>query len=307
VRSLPLRLEVSRRAAATAFLVALATAGAAHAQSTGWRPFVSVTPVYQGKGDLDGGGDYSAWSAIVRAGVSGSIGGANRAGLTFNYDYSDYSFSNPAAFGGVAPWGVVQRYGVAAPLFFAVPDAWVLSVVPSVDVLRENGADAGESLNWGGIISATRVFGDGNRVGFGLGVFERIEKTSVFPLLLIDWKLTDRWRLVNPLTAGPTGPAGLELDYRLDSGWNVGLGAAWRTTRFRLSETGPVPNGIGEERALPVFLRATRSLGQGMSLNLYAGVITNGRLRVEDPSGNELREVDFDPAPILGATFSARF
>jgi hypothetical protein len=30
-------------------------------------------------------------------------------------------------------------------------------------------------------------------------------------------------------------------------------------------------------------------------------------LRVEDPDGNGLREVDVDPAPLLGLTFSARF
>jgi hypothetical protein len=112
---------------------------------------------------------------------------------------------------------------------------------------------------------------------------------------------------VNPLPAGPTGPAGLELDYRLDGGWNLGLGAAWRTTRFRLSATGPVPDGIGEERGMPVFLRLTRSLAERTTLHLYAGVVTAGQLRVEDSSGNALREVDFDPSLLLGATLTARF
>ena len=298
--------ERSLRAAAAGFVAALAATGTAHAQ-TDWRPFASIAPVFQGKGDLDGGGDYSAWSAIVRAGVSGDIGGGHRAGLTFNYDYTDYSFSNPAAFGGVAPWNAVRRYGVAAPLTFNVGQGWFLGVIPSADWIHENGADEGESINWGGIVSATRFFADGNRIGVGVGVFQRIEKTSVFPLLLIDWKLSDRWRLVNPLPAGPTGPAGLELDYRFDGGWNVGLGGAWRTTRFRLSESGPVANGIGEERGFPVFLRATRSFGERMSLNLYAGVVTAGQLRIEDASGTRLREVDVDPAPLLALTFSARF
>jgi hypothetical protein len=44
-----------------------------------------------------------------------------------------------------------------------------------------------------------------------------------------------------------------------------------------------------------------------MSLNLYAGLVTAGQLRVEDSSGNELSQVDFDTAPFFGATFSARF
>jgi hypothetical protein len=301
-----MKFEAARGAAAIG-LLALLAAGPVRAQSGGWQPFVSVTPVYQGQGDLDGGGDYSAFNVFLRAGASASIGGLNRAGVTFNYDYADYSFSNPAAFGGVAPWGVVQRYGVAAPLFFGFDSGWIVNVTPSVDWFRENGADWSESLNWGGIVSASRIFPDGNRLGFGLGVFQRIEKTSVFPLIFVDWKLTDRWRVVNPLPAGPTGPAGLELDYRLDGGWNLGLGAAWRTTRFRLSATGPVPDGIGEERGMPVFLRLTRSLAERTTLHLYAGVVTAGQLRVEDSSGNALREVDFDPSLLLGATLTARF
>lgn len=295
----------SRRLAPIA-AAALLAAGAAQAQDSGWRPFASITPIYQGSADLDGGGDYRAVGAIVRAGVAGPIGGSHRGGLTFNYDYTDYSFAGPAAFGGVAPWGKVQRFGMAAPLFFNVSEGWIVNVAPSVDTIRENGASASDALNWGAVISATRWFADGNRIGLGVGVFERIEKTSVFPLLLVDWKISERWRLTNPLTAGPTGPAGLELDYRLDSGWNVGVGAAWRTTRFRLRESAPVPEGIGEERGLPVFLRASRSLGPGIALNLYAGVITNGQLRLEDRNGNRLREVDFGSAPLVAATLTIR-
>jgi hypothetical protein len=300
-----MKLEQTRRAAAAVLLAATAIAGSAQAQGN-WRPSASITPLYVGSSGIDGGGDYSMFGAVVRAGVTGSIGGANLAGLTFNYDYYDYSFSNPAAFGGVAPWNVVRRYGVAAPLMFGVSERWLLSVIPSVDWFRENGADEGEALTWGAVLSASRFFDGGNRLGLGVGIFQRFEKTSFFPLLLVDWKLGDRWRLVNPLSAGPTGPAGLEIDYRLDGGWSLGLGAAWRTTRFRLSETGPVANGIGEERGFPVFLRATRNFGNGIAVNLYAGVVTAGQLRVEDPNGNAVREVDVDPAPLVGVTFSAR-
>jgi len=301
-----MKSKLSLRAVALG-LAALLAGGAAQAQQGSWRPFASVTPLYVGDSGIDGGGDYSMFGAVVRAGVTGSMGGANLAGLSFSYDYLDYSFSSPAAFGGVAPWNVVRRYGVAAPLAFGFSDRWVLGFIPSVDWFRENGADEGEALTWGGVLSATRFFDGGNRLGLGVGVFQRLEKTSVFPLLLIDWKLGDRWRLVNPLPAGPTGPAGLEVDYRFDGGWNVGLGAAWRTTRFRLSESGPVASGIGEERGVPVFLRATRSLAPGLTMNLYAGVVTAGQLRVEDRNGNALREVDTDPAPLVGVTFTARF
>ncbi len=297
------------RTLATALLLALAATAQAQpqAQGPGWRPFASATAAYQGGADLDGGGRYEAWSAIVRAGLLGELGGGTRAGVVLNLDRSDYSFTDPAAFGGVRPWSVVQRYGVAAPLSFAWRDGWSLGLTPSVDWFQEKDARGSDALTWGAIASASRSFGGGDRLGFGLGVFDRLEETSVFPLLIVDWRLSDRWRLTNPLPAGPTGPAGLELDVRLDGGWSLGLGAAWRTTRFRLGETGPAANGIGEERGVPVFLRATRPFGAGTMLYLYAGAVTSGRLRVEDASGTLLREVDFGTAPLFGATLSARF
>jgi hypothetical protein len=300
-------MKTATRLAAILLAVIAFGIGSAPAQETRWRPFLSVTPVYEGDADLDQGGDFSVWRALVRGGVVGELGGGNTAGVTLNYDYNDYSFSNPVAFGGVAPWNIVQRYGVAVPLSFALRDGWSVGFVPSVDSFRENGADTGDSLAWGAIVSATKRFADGNRLGLGVGVYDRIEDTSVFPFLIVDWRFSDRWRLINPLAAGPTGPAGLELDYRFDNDWTLGIGGAWRRTRFRLSESGPVPNGVGEERGLPVFLRATRNLGPQMTLHLYAGVVLAGELRVEDSSGNELRKVDYDPAPLFGVTFTARF
>lgn len=282
---------------------------AVQAQAGGgvFSPNVSLTLVHQGAADLDGGGDYSVRSAILRAGVQGDLGGGRRAGLVFNAGQSDPDFAAPAAFGGVAPWGSVRRYGVSAPLSLTRADGWSFGLAPSVDWMHEKGADGGKSLTWGAIATATRFRADGNRLGFGLAVFDGLEETSVFPLLVVDWRLSPRWRLTNPLPAGPTGPAGLELDYEWGQGWSLGLGAAWRKTRFRLADSGAAARGIGEERGVPVFLRATRSFGAGATLHLYAGAVTAGRLSVEDATGRVLREVDLGTAPLLGATVSARF
>jgi hypothetical protein len=286
----------------------LAVTGSVHGGEAGeWQEFVSLTPVYQGNADLDRGGDFSVGGGILRAGVSKDLGGGNRAGVTLTYDYLDYSFSSSGAFGRVAPWNIVQRYGVSAPLSFAVGDGWSVGVAPSVDWFKENGANTGDSLTWGATVSGSRRFERGNRLGLGVGVFDGIEKTSVFPFLVVDWRFGDRWRLTNPLPSGPTGPAGLELGYHFDGGWTAGVGMAYRVLRFRLSETGPVRKGIGEESGVPVFVRVTRNFTDHMALHLYGGVVANGRLRVENSSGDLVREEDFDPAPLFGATFVGRF
>jgi hypothetical protein len=295
------------RLAAPLLAALVASAPPSSAQESRWQPFVSFTPIYEGTGDFDRGGDFSTWGAIVRAGALGQFSPGVSGGVTFNYDYFDYSFSSPTAFGGTAPWSIVQRYGVAVPLSLALRDDWLVGFAPTLDWLRENGADTGDASSWGAILSATKLFAGGNRLGLGVGVYDRIEKTVAFPFVIVDWRLSDRWRLINPLPAGPAGGAGLELDYVLDGGWTIGVGGAWRSARFRLSESGPVPNGVGEERGAPLFLRATWEFGRNISLHLYAGAVVAGEVRVDDPSGNRVQSDDFGTTPFLAATFAARF
>ncbi len=290
--------------AATILAATLMLASGACAQ--GWSPFFSVTPLWQGNTDIDDGGDFEVRGVLSSAGVRGGFGAGHSAGLTLHYNYFDYDFSDRTVFGG-APWGNVQRIGFSVPLVFNGGYGWFYGVTPSVDWLRENGADWSESLAYGGIFSATRVFAPDRRLGFGLGIYDRIEETSVFPFLAVDWRLNERWRLVNPSPTGPAGPAGLEIDYRFDNGWNLGLGAAYRSQRFRLSENGPVPDGVGEEKGVPVFLRASTDFSDNGSFYLYSGAIVAGDLRVEDANGNKLREESFDPAPLFGATLLMGF
>ena len=286
----------------------LAVAGSAQgAAPDPWQSFASATAVYQSGANLDQGGDYRTSGVILRGGMAYDFGAGNRAGVTLNYDYLDYSFSSARAFGSVAPWNIVQRYGVAVPLSLGVGDGWVLGFAPSLDWVKENGANAGDSLIWGATVSGVRQFAGGNRLGLGAGVYSRIEKTSAFPFLIVDWRFNERWRLVNPLPSGPTGPAGLELDYRFDGDWTAGIGAAYRSLRFRLSDSGPVRSGIGEESGVPVFVRVTRSMGNEMTLHFYGGVVAGGKLRVENSSGDKVREENFDPAPLFGLTFVGRF
>jgi len=276
------------------------------AQDSGWRSFASVSPVFE-DASLASGGDASVGGVIVRLGTSREFGGGARVGLTVNYDYFDYSFDNPVAFGGVAPWGKLYRYGASMPVSFAMGEGWVLGITPSFDWFKESGAASSDALAWGATMTAVKVFADGNQLGLGVAAFDRIEETSVFPFPIVNWRFDRHWRLINPLAAGPTGPAGLELNYEFDSGWALGLGAAWRKTRYRLSESGPVASGVGEISGAPIFLRARLDLGRSSTLNLYGGVIAGGTLRVEGPSGNLVREDDFDLAPLVGFNFVSRF
>ena len=80
-----------------------------------------------------------------------------------------------------------------------------------MDFAGASGAETGESLSYGAVLSAAYAFGPDLMVGLGAGVFERLDQSEVFPYVVIDWKINDRLRLTNPFRAGPVGPAGLEL------------------------------------------------------------------------------------------------
>ncbi|MBS1178601.1 MAG: hypothetical protein H6R06_3013 [Proteobacteria bacterium] len=287
-------------------MTAACLASAAQAQAPAARSFVSVSPVFE-EADFDEGGDFSVGGVILRAGTSTGFGEGRRIGLTLNYDYFDYSFDDPVAFGGAAPWQVVQRYGFAVPLSFALQDGWSVGVSPQMDWFRENGAKTSDALVWGATATAVKRFDDGNLLGLGLAAFSGIEESKFFPFPIVSWQLSPRWRLVNPLAAGPTGPAGLEIDYLADGGWTIGVGAAWRSTRYRLSQSGPVANGVGEISGAPVFLRVSRDFAGAYTLNLYAGVVAGGQIRIEDSNGRKLVEEDFDTSPIVGANLTLRF
>lgn len=277
----------------------------AHAQDAR-SSFASITPMWQGNSDFDNGGDFEATAILVRLGTRTSFGDGNSGGITLQYDAIDYDFSRATPL-GAAPWGNVQRIGLNLPFAFRGEGDWTYGVTPSVEWARENGADWSDSLVYGAMFTATRSFAPDKHLGLGVGAYSHIEENRLVPLIIVDWSLNERWRLVNPLPAGPAGPAGLELDYRFDNGWNLGFGAAYRSVRFRLSEDGPVRNGVGEESGVPVFLRASTNFGNSSSFFVYAGAIVSGELRVENSNGTGLRDESFDTAPLFGATFSTRF
>lgn len=202
----------------------------------------------------------------------------------------------------------MQRYGVSLPLSFALEDGWSIGVAPSVDWFLEDGAKSdSDAMVWGASLSAVKRYANGNVLGVGLAAFSGIEDNRFFPFPIVNWQLSPNWRLINPLPAGPTGPAGLELDYLIDGNWSVGAGVAWRSSRYRLDQNGPTPNGIGEISGAPVFVRVRRDFGPGVTLNVYAGVVAAAEVSVEDAQGRVLRQDDLSTGPILGANLTLRF
>ena len=270
-------------------------------------PSGGVSAYYQFESGLDDGGDFSVVGAQTSLDVLHQVSREFAAGVSLRYGYEHWDFSGtPSAFGGV-PWGDVHRPSVGLVFSYVPNDEWRFLAVPTVQWAYEQGASTGDALMGGAILAATRRFSPSLSLGFGVGVFDELEKTQAFPFVLIDWQINERLKLGNPFRAGPAGGAGVELTYTIDDAWEIAAGGTWRNYRFRLDRDGPQPGGIGESRGIPLFLRTSYALTRDARLDLLAGVVVGGKLTVMDPDGNDVAENDYDAAPIVGITLRTRF
>lgn len=271
-------------------------------------PIVSLsgTVVEQLDSDFDDGGSYSVSSLLFRANVLQPVSRSTLIGLGFRYDLADYNFSNPDVFGGISPWDKIHSITLSVPIISQFNERWSLFISPSLAFSREFDASWGDSLAYGAVGAFSYSFRTDRKLGLGLGVFDRMNKSRVFPFISVDWNFTDKLRLTNPLRAGPTGPAGLEIAYQIDSNWEFGAGGAYRSFRFRLDDEGIAPDGIGEQRGTLAFARIKRQLGRKLDLNIYAGAVLGGELHLDNANNERLVTAAHGTAPLLAITFNGR-
>lgn len=258
-------------------------------------------------GAVSSGGDFRVSRVFLNADVAGATGPKTMLGFGLTYDLEKYSFSGPPGLTSPAPWGTIHRFGFSPSLGQAFSPGWRLLVAPSIGVAAEDGAEPGDALVYGTVVSAIKTIGPDFSLGLGTGGFRQIDQWRVFPFLSIAWRINDRWRLSNPLRIGPAGPAGLELSYSIGGRWEAGAGGAYRSYRFRLNEDGKVPGGIGEYRGIPLLARLSRLGRDGWRVNLYAGVVLGGKLTLENGCGDTIGSATFDPSPLAGLFVTRTF
>jgi len=268
---------------------------------------VAAGYLYQFGTAIPGGGEFRVSRTFVNADAMGTTGFPAWLGLGLTYDREEYAFSAPSGLSVPAPWGTIHRIGFSPSIIHSISPDWRVLVSPSIGYAGEEGADPGDALVYGVVLSATKTIGPDLSLGLGAGAFRQIERWRVFPFLSVRWRINDRWRLSNPLRVGPAGPAGLELAYSLDENWEAAAGGAYRSYRFRLDEDGTVPGGIGENRGIPLFARLSRTWRHGWRADVYAGVLLGGKLGIENGRGDQVGSASFDPAPLAGLFVTRKF
>jgi hypothetical protein len=268
---------------------------------------VGAAPIYLFPSKVDGGGNLSVFTLIFNADVSKKVNDKLRAGISFTYRYDDYHFSGMDGFRVPFPWSSIHTFSVAVPLFYSLTDKWKIMLIPIGQFTGEDGARFGDALAYGGVAGISYVFGPKLELGLGLAGFYNLAEATIFPYPILRVKISDRIRVSNPFRTSPAGPAGVEISYILNDRWEAGCGWAYRSPRFRLEYNGPIPNGIGEYRNVPIFLRLSYKLLPTVRIDGYGGASFFNKIYINDREGNELYRTKQNVAPLIGASISGNF
>jgi hypothetical protein len=268
---------------------------------------LGVTPIYKFPAKVNGGGTLDTTTLISNAEISKQINQKLRLGLGFSYEFTDYNFSGLTNFPVARPWQEVHRLGFSFPIIYSLADNWKLLVIPTAQFSGENGARWDKAMVYGGAIAVTYAVRPDAVFGLGVGGYATLEEAKFFPFPVVKWQITDRLRLTNPFRTSPAGPAGLELSYAMTKQWAIGIGGSYRSHRFRLDNSGPIPNGIGEYKTIPAFVRLSYQPIPALGIDLYSGVSFLNKLYVDNPNGDNLYHTRHNVAPLVGLGLSGKF
>lgn len=268
----------------------------------------SFSPIYQFESDFDHGGSYSVQRYAFNFDTSTPVTSTLRAGISLGYEFESYDFSGATAFAGADPWSDIHRFSAGLPVSYRMTDSWSFFVSPQVEWYGESGVDNwDDAFGYGAVFAVSYRVSPAFTLGAGAGVFRRTEETKGFPYIAVDWKITEDLRLSNPFRTSPSGPAGLELSWRISDRWEIAAGGAYRSFRFRLDDSGVAPDGVGEQESTVGYARLTYRMGRDLKLDLYGGAAFNGKMRITDRNGNELGSDDFETAPMAALSLTLNF
>ena len=256
---------------------------------------------------LDGGGSFDWYEVGGRVGALRQLTPTVSAGMSLDYSYQKWNWSNPAALGGVKPWAGINTTEIGLNLTYAPTPDLRFSVIPTIEWASESGVGTAGSAIYGGLASVTKTFSPGLTLGLGAGVFREFDKTSALPFLVVNWKITDRLTLRNPLPAGPAGGAGLELEYAATDRWTLGVGGAWRKYRFRLNDSGPFAGGVGQNKMIPVFAWASYAFSRTSAMDIYAFANFAGNVQAQSADKSTTLNTGYKTGVGLAVNFTHRF
>jgi len=265
--------------------------------------------VHQSEADMkDASGGFARDAWFARAAVDYAWSQRDSVGLSVGGGAYIYDFNAESGFGGGEPWHKVNDTRVTLSGRFGIGNKGQLFIVPTVRYNGESGASASDSRTFGIYAAAAWQIRDDLTIGPGFGVFTRLENSArFFPILAIDWAISERWNLSTGRGLASSQGPGLTLSYKLNDDWSFGLTGRFENVEFRLDDKGPEPGGIGRDHSMPLVFSARLMPNDKLNLTVLAGLAVNGELKLKNSDGDTVEETNYDPALLFGAAFEYRF
>ncbi|OHY54869.1 hypothetical protein BEH76_00780 [Shewanella algae] len=262
-----------------------ASTGLLAAEAPTSRYTLSLAAIENADTDIDGGGELGRRSYLLGARGDWQLDERWGLGVSLGYDKLDWDFSALPTNGAsdmafaASQFDSAQRYSASVSLRYTLNRHWSLMLAPQLQYAYSDDVSSSDARSYGVIAGAVHRFDSGNMLGFGVAYLNDISEVRTVPYLLIDWQLSDRWRVGNPFQAGFTGPAGIEFSYRISPEMELGLGSSHRTERILVGEN----EQTLELTEISSFARLGWQLGQGFNLNAYVGYFINPELELSEP------------------------
>ena len=265
--------------------------------------------LHQSESDLtDSSGGFAVDRGFISASLDYGWSFRDSIGISIGGGKSSYEFDDLTSFGGGDPWKKIEDTRVSVTWRFGFGETGSFFLIPTARVEGEKGASSGDSTTYGLLAAAAWRISESLTIGPGLGVFSRLEgSTRFFPMLAIDWDITERWNLSTGRGLAASQGPGLTLGYKLNEDWSLGISGRYEDIEFRLDDEGTAAGGVGRDQSIPLVFAARLEPGPKFNLAVFAGIELGGKLKLKDAMGDVIDESSYDPAPIFGATFEFRF
>ncbi len=269
-----------------------------------WAPTVRAGALHQFEAGMDGGGDVAVDRYYAEAGMARMWRFDRLVSASVGYGQDDYRFSGLAA----NPWGNIENYRAGFFARWAMDNRWTLFGAPAVRFYGERGVALEDGLTGAFFGGASYEVSETLTLGPGLGVVGQLEDSPrYFPVVVVDWRITDRLSLETGGGLAATAGPGLTLAYKCTRNWRLSLAGRYDSRRFRLDDANSVSNGVGEEQNVPIIVDATYVFYPGGQIGVFFGQNFGGSVKLDDSSGNTVRKTDYDSASMVGFSASFRY
>lgn len=164
--------------------------------------------------------------------------------------------------------------------------------------------DISDNLYWNILLAGRYAYTECLGLNIGFIVFTGMKIDRIYPIIGIDWKINDRWKL------NLVYPTNIGVIYTYDKQWSFSLSSRSFDERHRVGDAKRRrwEKGLIEYRATGVEAGVNfTTCDEKWLANLHVGEILGGRIKVSKRHHNDSKRYKFKSAPYIGGEVAGRF